>query len=144
MYCIFCPNIISWRKVHKHELQLLYGNVPTRGAERWFFFTLRLDNCSCKSKRWLAWRQILQLDLPSLSWDESRSGALCHFFGTVHPRGLPYFEFKVLIGYWSLFPAILAITRTYPSLVGEAGLLSTSLCQRRKRCYHSLRSSLHL
>ena len=24
MSCIFCPNIISWRKVHTHELQLLY------------------------------------------------------------------------------------------------------------------------
>ena len=68
MYCIFCSNIISWRKVHTHELQLLYRNVPTRGAERWFFFTSRLDNCSCTSKRWLAWRQILQLDLPALSW----------------------------------------------------------------------------
>ena len=34
-------------------------------------------------------------------------------FHTVHIRVLPYLEFKVLIGYWSLFPAILAITRTY-------------------------------
>ena len=68
MYCIFYPNIISWREVHTHELQLLYGTVHTRGAERWFFLTLRLDNCSCKSKRWLPWWQILQLDLPALSW----------------------------------------------------------------------------
>ena len=59
-------------------------------------------------------------------------------------RVLPYLEFKVLIGYRSLFPAILAITRTYPPLVEEAGLLSTSLYQRRQRCYHSLWSSLHL
>ena len=65
-------------------------------------------------------------------------------FPTVHIRVPPYLEFKVLIGYWSLFPAILAITRTYPPLVGEAGLLSISLYQRRQRSYHSLCSSLHL
>jgi len=58
-------------------------------------------------------------------------------FRTVHIRVLPYLDFKVLIGYWSLFSAILAITRTYPPSVGEAGLLSTSLYQRRQRCYQS-------
>ena len=146
MYCIICSNIISWRKVHKHELQLLYRNVQTKGAERWFFSTLRLDNCSCKSKRWLARRQILQLDLPALSRvDESRNGALCHFFPySSHTGAFVYLEFRVLIGYWSLFPAMLAITWTYPPLVEEAGLLSTSLYQRRQRCYYSLWSSLHL
>ena len=61
----------------------------------------------------------------------------CHLFPySPHTRVLPYIEFKVLIGYWSLFPAI-------PPLVGEDGLLSTSLHRRRQRCYHSLWSSLH-
>ena len=145
MYCIFCPNIISWRKVNTHELQLIYGNVPTTGAERWFFFTLRLDNCSCKSKRWThmaavspAWPSTLKLGMNLVAAHYATS------FRTVHTRVLPYLEFKVLIGYWSLFPAILAITRIYPPLVEEAGLLSTSLYQRRQRCYHSLWSSLHL
>ena len=110
MYCIFCPNVISWRKVNTHELQLLNGNVPTRGAERWFFFTLSLDNCSCKSKRWLAWRQILQLDFPAVI-KLGMNLVAAHYatsFRTVHRRVLPYLELwiKVLIGYWSLFPAI--------------------------------------
>ena len=145
MYSIFCSNIISWRKVHTHELQLLYRNVPRSGAERCFFVTLRLDICSCKSKRWLARRQILQLDLPALSgWMNLVTAHYATSFRTVHIRVPPYLEFKVLIGYSSLFPAILAITRTYPPLVEEAGLLSTSLYQRRQRCYYSLWSSLHL
>ena len=144
MYCIFCPNIISWRKVYTHELQLLYGNVPTRGAERWFFLTLRLDNCFCKSKRWLAWWQILQLDLKLKLGMNLVAAHYATSFRTVHTRVLLYLEFKVLIGYWSLFPAILAIPRTYPPLVEEAGLLSTSLYQRKQRCCHSLCSSLHL
>ena len=46
-------------------------------------------------------------------------------FHTVHIRVLPYLEFKVLIGYWSLFPAMLAITRTYPPLVGPRTSWST-------------------
>ena len=40
-------------------------NVPTRGAEQWFFFTLRLDIIPpvTESKRWFAWRQIQLLSL---------------------------------------------------------------------------------
>ena len=48
-YLVFSNTYLTC--VSLSELQLLYDNVPTRGAERWFFFTLRLDNCSCKSKR---------------------------------------------------------------------------------------------
>ena len=95
MYCIFCPNIISWRKVHRYELQLLYGNVQTRGAERWFFFTLRLDNCSCKSKRWThmaavspAWPSTLKLGMNLVAAHYATS------FRTVHIRVLPYLEFS--------------------------------------------------
>ena len=144
MYCIFYPNIISWREVHTHELQLLYGTVHTRGAERWFFLTLRLDNCSCKSEMTPmvadspAWPSSLKLRMNLVAGHHASS------FRTVHTRVLPYLEFKVLIGYWSLFPAILAIPWTYPPLFEEAGLLSTCLYQRKQRCCHSLCSSLHL
>ena len=130
MYSIFCSNIISWRRVHTHELQLLYHNVPTRGAERWFLFTLRLDNCSSKVEKMTrmaadtpAWPSSLKLGTNLVAAHYATS------FRTVHIRVPPYLEFKVLIGYSSLFPAILAITRTYPPLVGEAGLLSTMLMQ---------------
>ena len=68
----FTADIRVWNIYHKHVdshvLRLLLKhhklkkgsyawvattllNVPTRGAEKWLFFTLTLDNCSCKVEK---------------------------------------------------------------------------------------------
>ena len=146
MYCICCSNILSWRKVTTHELQLLYlkcqrGEQNNGSSSHW-----GLIFAPVKSKRRLIWRQILQLDLPALSLDESHSK-------DIHTMSLLSVQFTHgcfrilnLNFHWILITLsrdTLHITRTYPSSVGEAGLFSTSLYQRRQRCYHNLWSSLH-
>ena len=141
MYCIYCSNIISWRKVPTHELQLLYSRCQ-RGEK---------NNCS--SLHWGLMSLLLQIRK-----DDSHGGRFssltfrlklgvnlvastskaCHLFRYSSHTGASVSWIEISSGYSSLFPAILVITRTHPPLAGVAELLSTSLYQRRRRCYQGL------
>ena len=98
-------------------------------------------HCSCKFEKMTrmaadfpAWPSGLKLGVNLVA----STFKACHLFPYSSHTGASVSWIEISSGYSSLFPAILVITRTHPPLAGVAELLSTSLYQRRRRCYQGL------
>ena len=75
--------LLKHHKLKKAWVATTLLNMPTRGAEQWFFFTLMLDNCSWKVKKMThmaadspAWPSSLKLGMNLIA----STSTLRHFF----------------------------------------------------------------